>query len=75
MKFNCLANPNNETRDVVIVTVPWTDSSLPLMAPAQLKPIVESAIATGADQMPIINKVTVIVSPHKDRKRETMLDQ
>ena len=43
MKFNCLANPDNETRDVVIVTVPWTDSSIPLMAPAQLKPIVESA--------------------------------
>ena len=43
MKFKCLDNPNNETRDVVIVTVPWTDSSIPLMAPAQLKPIVESA--------------------------------
>lgn len=28
---------------MVIVTVPWTDSSIPLMAPAQLKPIVESA--------------------------------
>jgi len=43
MKFKCLDNPNNETRDVVIVSVPWTDSSIPLMAPAQLKPIVESA--------------------------------
>lgn len=43
MKFKCLENINNETRDVVIVTVPWTDSSIPLMAPAQLKPIVESA--------------------------------
>jgi len=43
MKFNCLSNLNNETRDVVIITVPWTDSSIPLMAPAQLKPIVESA--------------------------------
>ena len=43
MKFKCLENTNNESRDVVIVTVPWTDSSIPLMAPAQLKPIVESA--------------------------------
>ena len=43
MKFECLENINDETRDVVIVTVPWTDSSIPLMAPAQLKPIVESA--------------------------------
>ena len=43
MKFNCLANPDNEIRDVVIITVPWTDSVIPLMAPAQLKPIVESA--------------------------------
>lgn len=43
MKFKCLKNKNNESRDVVIVTVPWTDSSIPLMAPAQLKPIVESA--------------------------------
>lgn len=43
MKFKCLKNTNNQSRDVVIVTVPWTDSSIPLMAPAQLKPIVESA--------------------------------
>ena len=43
MQFHCLKNPHNESRDVVIVTVPWTDSSIPLMAPAQLKPIVESA--------------------------------
>lgn len=43
MKINCLNNPNNESRDVVIVTVPWTDSAIPLMAPAVLKPIVEKA--------------------------------
>lgn len=43
MKFECLQNPSNETRDVVIVTVPWTDSNIPLMAPAVLAPIVESA--------------------------------
>jgi len=43
IKFNCLDNINNEQRDVVIVTVPWTDSGIPLMAPAQLKPIVENA--------------------------------
>jgi radical SAM superfamily enzyme YgiQ (UPF0313 family) len=41
--WQCLHNPNNESKDMVIVTVPWTDSSLPLMAPAALKPIVEKA--------------------------------
>ena len=41
--WKCLENPNNEVRDVVIVTVPWTDSSMPLMAPAMLRPIVEKA--------------------------------
>ncbi len=40
--FKCLENPLQQQRDVVIVTVPWTDSSIPLMAPAQLKPVVES---------------------------------
>lgn len=43
MKFQCLDNPNNQTRDVVITTVPWTDSKIPLMAPAALKSIVEKA--------------------------------
>lgn len=43
MKFRCLENEGNQTRDVVIVTVPWTDSSIPLMAPAVLAPIVEKA--------------------------------
>ena len=43
MKFHCIDNPKNETRDVVIVSVPWTDTRIPLMAPAQLKPVVESA--------------------------------
>lgn len=41
MIFKCLSNPR--PIDVVIVTVPWTDSVLPLMAPAALKPIVISA--------------------------------
>jgi hypothetical protein len=41
--WKCLSNPLSETRDVVICTVPWTDTTLPLMAPAALKPIVEKA--------------------------------
>lgn len=41
--WKCLSNPDNLTRDMVLLTVPWTDSSLPLMAPAALKPIVEKA--------------------------------
>jgi len=43
LQFECLKNPNNESKDVVIVTVPYTDTSFPLMAPACLKPVVERA--------------------------------
>lgn len=42
MHFACLDNPRGEHRDFVLVTCPWTDSALPLMAPAALKPIIES---------------------------------
>lgn len=43
MQLKSLANPNNKSYDVVIATVPYTESGLPLMAPAVLKPIVEMA--------------------------------
>lgn len=43
MKLDCLENYKNEQKDVVIVTVPWTESDIPLMAPGSLKPIVEKA--------------------------------
>jgi len=43
MQISCLDNPAFQTRDVVIVTVPWTDTAIPLMAPAVLKSIVEKA--------------------------------
>lgn len=43
MIIDCLQNPENKQVDVVITTVPWTDSLIPLMAPAVLKPIVEKA--------------------------------
>jgi hypothetical protein len=42
MQFNCLTNKTNLTKDVVIITAPLTDTAIPLMAPAALKPIVES---------------------------------
>lgn len=41
--WSCFDNPHRETRDVVICSIPWTDSNMPLMAPAALKPIVEQA--------------------------------
>ena len=41
--WTCLNNPDNKICDVVICTAPWTDTKLPLMAPAALKPIVEKA--------------------------------
>ena len=43
MHIDCLSNPDNQQVDVIITTVPWTDSAIPLMAPAVLKPIVEQA--------------------------------
>lgn len=43
MNFECLTNNDNKEVDVVITTVPWTDSNIPLMAPAALKPMVEKA--------------------------------
>lgn len=41
MRINCLSNLNNQQVDVIMSTLPWTDSSIPLMAPAALKPVVE----------------------------------
>lgn len=43
MLINCLDNSANLTKDVVIITAPLTDTAIPLMAPAALKPIVERA--------------------------------
>lgn len=41
--WQCLSNPDKLSRDVVICAVPWTDTDIPMMAPAALKPIVERA--------------------------------
>lgn len=41
MQINCLSNPDNQQVDVVMSTIPWTESSIPLMAPASLKSVVE----------------------------------
>ena len=43
MRWKQLANPNNDTYDVIITTTPWVETNIPLMAPAALKPIVEKA--------------------------------
>jgi hypothetical protein len=43
MQWKQLANPDNRQYDVVICSVPWTDTDLPLMAPAILKKSVEQA--------------------------------
>lgn len=43
MIFDCLSNKTNQQKDFVLLTVPWTDSAIPLMAPAALKPIIEKA--------------------------------
>lgn len=43
MQFRQLANPDQRRYDVVICTVPWTETDMPLMAPAVLKKSVEQA--------------------------------
>jgi hypothetical protein len=40
--FVCLENKNNVTKDFILITAPYTDSLLPLMAPAALKPVIEA---------------------------------
>jgi len=43
MYIDCLQNPLGNTKDVIIVAVPWVDTNFALMAPAALKPVVEKA--------------------------------
>jgi len=66
MHINCLDNPNNQQVDVILSTVPWTDSAIPLMAPASLKPVVEEIGMTclGVDLNIEIYNAT---SRHPDR--------
>ena len=47
MLLKCLDNPESKTVDVVIATLPWTDTNTPLMAPAALKPAIEQAGLTS----------------------------
>lgn len=37
-----LKNPNSIHKDIVVCSVPWTDTSIPLIAPAVLKSVAES---------------------------------
>jgi len=67
MIINSFSNPNNQQVDVILTTLPWTDSSIPLMAPAVLKPQVEKANMTclGVDfNIEIFNLTKT--HPHKD---------
>jgi len=47
MRFKCLDNPTSKSVDVVISTLPWTITDIPLMAPAVLKPIITKAGLTS----------------------------
>lgn len=74
--WECLKNTYNETRDVVLVTVPWTDSSIPLMAPAALKPIVEK---TGLSCLAVDLNVEIYqytkTHPHKEKLIEFFFNE
>lgn len=43
MLFKCLENQDSESVDVIISTLPWTITDIPLMAPAVLKPMISKA--------------------------------
>lgn len=47
MRINCFENAENKSVDVVITSLPWVDTMMPLMAPAALKPVVEKAGLTS----------------------------
>lgn len=75
MIIDCLANPHNQQTDVIITTVPWTDSAIPLMAPAVLKPIVERAGLTclAIDLNAEVYK-KILPLDHKDKLYEFFFD-
>lgn len=63
-----LNNFDKQHKDVVICTVPWTDTTIPLMAPAALKSVVEQTgrSCLALDLNTEIVKFT-INHPHKDQ--------
>ena len=75
MLIECLDNPHDQKIDVIITTVPWTDSYIPLMAPAVLKPIVERAGMTclAVDLNAEIYK-KILPLHHRDKVYEFFFD-
>ena len=68
MQWAQLNNPHSQHYDVIICTVPWTDTELPLMAPAALKPIVEKAGMTCLAMDLNIEIVDyTLIHPHTDK--------
>jgi len=63
-----LRNPMGEHRDFVMTTVPWTDTTIPLMAPAVIKTVVES---TGMSCLAVdVNQeifMTTVQHPNKSK--------
>ena len=43
MHLKCLESADRESVDVVLITVPWVNTNIPLMAPASLKPVIDQA--------------------------------
>lgn len=66
--FECLNNTRGDSFDVIICSVPYTETDLPLMAPATLKPIVEKAgLSCLAVDLNI--EVTKIVEMHPQKEK------
>jgi hypothetical protein len=71
MQWKQLSNPDSRQYDVVICSVPWTDTKIPLMAPAILKKTVEQAGMTclAVDlNIEVYNYITAHPKQHKFTK-------
>lgn len=68
MQWAQLDNPQSRHYDFIICTVPWTDTELPLMAPAALKPVIEKAgLSCLASDLNIEVVNYTLAHRHKDK--------
>lgn len=66
MRFKCIENHGVQTVDVILTTVPYTHTVMPLMAPAALKPAIEKAGMTSLC-VDLNIEVHHLIEKHKDR--------
>lgn len=68
LQWKQLANTHGEHRDFVITTLPYTDTTLPLMAPAVIKSVVESVGMTCL-AVDVNQEIVQYVSNHPNKHK------